>query len=347
MTQYKKAISTQNLAIFCEQISMLLHSGILLHEGIRIMAEDAPEGPIKQALTTVTGELEQGRGISEALEKSEAFPPYLIHMAAVGNESGNLDATMSALSAYYKRQYNLQQTMRSAIIYPSILIVMMGAVLLLISIKVLPVFQTVLQSLGTQLSPAAATIMNAGQFMGRFSGVFLLLALIVVLVIFYFSQTQKGKAAFLRRISGTKTSTSLAQASLASSLATLLSTGVDPVRAVELSLPILSDTVVIGKTQNCLKLLQEEAMPLTEGLEKSGLFQGIAAGLLTTGLKAGSLDTAMQYVANLYDEHFEDTFLKKLSMIEPVSVTVLSILIGIILISVMLPLLGVMSAIGL
>lgn len=346
MAKETKYISPANLAVFCEQTAMLLHSGVLLYEGIRMMAEDAPPGPIQSALRKTGDCLSDNQPFPDALASAQAFPPYLIHMAAIGTESGGLEEIMVSLAAYYRREHHLRETLKSAILYPAVLIAMMGAVLILISVKVLPVFQRVLQGLGTELSPVAAAVMKAGSFFSRFSAAFMLLAVLLACLILFFSLTQKGRAVFARLLANTRTGELMSQAALSSSLAVLLAGGASPDRAIQLSLPVLGNKKIIERTALCFRLVSQEHLSFMEAVSQAGLFPGITRSILSTGTRSGSLDKAMYYVADLYEESFETSVTKKLSLIEPVSVAVLSLLIGAVLISVMLPLLSVMSSIG-
>lgn len=346
MPNGNQSISAANLAVFCEQTAMLLRSGILLHEGLRAMAEDSPRGPIKEALSTVSETLAENQPFDEALRRSGAFPPYLVSMAAIGVESGQLDQVMSSLSLHYRRESSQQQTVKSAVLYPAILVVMLTAVLLVIAVKVLPVFQEVLQSLGTQLSPAASAILSAGSFVSRFSPVFAALILAFTALVLFLAVTDKGRRLLNLWFSKSKTSEAMALSTLSSSLSTLLSSGVDPDRAFELTLPLLANRKVREKALLCHRLLTEERLPFADCIQRCQLFSTMTVSLLSTGSRTGSLDAAMKYTADLYEEIFEDLTTKRLSLIEPLSVALLSVLMGVILIAVMFPLLNVMSTIG-
>ncbi|WP_130861223.1 type II secretion system F family protein [Bacilliculturomica massiliensis] len=344
--QKAAALSSRSLAIFCEQTAMLLRSGMLLSDSMRLLAEDAPEGSLREALAAACGELDDSRSFSDALKKAGVFPAHLIHMAEIGSESGSLDSVMASMADYYRKLDSMQEALKSAVLYPAVLIAMMAAVLILISAKVLPVFQTVLQSLGAELSPAALVIMRFGSLFTRFSWLAVGLMALILCAVVFFRSTQKGRSVFAGRMADTRMADSMSLASLASSMAALLASGADTERALELSIPLIRSRRVEQKARECRRLLTEEHLSFADALERSELFSRMLTGILTTGVRAGTPDQAMRYAADLCTDRFERDAAARLALIEPISVAVLSVLIGIILVSVMLPLLGVMSAIG-
>lgn len=342
----KRILSSKNISIFCEQISMLLRSGVLLHDGIEMMANDTSDIKIKANLQHITNELSNNSSFENALSKANCFPEYMINITSIGTESGTLDKAMSSLATYYDRQATIKETIKSAILYPSILIVMMVSVLLFLSTKVLPVFEKVLQSLGTNLYPIANAIMISGQIFSKFSILFIIIAIILVIISIYFTKSYKGQLKFSNWVWQTKVFEILSLSILASSMSTSISSGLDIDRALELSAKSINNNKVKHKIQYCLNLLQTEHLPFIKAIEKSELFMGITSNILNTGMHTGSLDEAMKYVADLFENNFETMLVRRISLIEPISVAILSTLIGIILISVMFPLLGAMSIIG-
>jgi len=220
----------------------------------------------------------------------------MINVIAIGTESGTIDKAMTSLARYYSRQASIQETTKSAVLYPSILITMMIAVLFFLSSNVLPVFENVLQSLGASLSPVANAIMIGSKFVSKFS---IVIIFAVALLLFYFTKSRNGKAKLINWLWQTKIFETLSVSILAASMSTTLSSGLDTDRSLELSATSINNNKVNQKIQKCLNLLRQEHMPFIKALEQCELFSGISSNILNTGIRTGSLDEAMKYVADI------------------------------------------------
>lgn len=342
----KKALTPLELSIFCEQVSMIIQSGMMIHSGIEMMAEDTKESKMKSILNHISNDLNSGLPFYEALKNTAVIPEYMVYMTKIGDESGKLDIVMKSLSSYYSREDAMRENIKSAVVYPAALIVMMLAVFVFLTTKVLPVFNNVFNSLGTEMSAGAKAIMNFGAMTSKYSLVFLLIALVIIIATLFFMKAEKGKDLFSNFLSKRKFTEAFSVASFASSMSLMLSSGLDTDHSLELSVPMVTNNSVREKIKNCIAILEDKENSFVDAIRKASIFSSTTIGVLSMGAKAGSLDTAMQYVADIYEDEFQRSMLKKVALIEPLSVAIASILIGAVLISVMLPLLGVMSSIG-
>lgn len=341
-----KQLSFRDLAVFCEQISLMIRSGIMLHAGMQMVTDDTSNAYKKAVFQNVSTKLSEGCMLDTALKSSDAFPEYMIHMVEIGNRSGKLDTVMAALSSYYNRQQAMRENIRSAIVYPLVLIFMMLIVLIFLAAKVLPVFEQVFRSLGTQMSPWAAYIMKIGALFNQYS-----LGLIVILLLFaaaglFILRTETARNTFVGFLMGRNTAEKFAVATFTSSMALMLGSGLDLELAVRLSSQAVSHRTVKEKIEKARLLMSEGSFSFIEALEKADLLSNTMTGLLSMGYQAGSVDSAMEYIAGIYEEEYQSTLVRRVSLIEPVSIAVISVLIGSILVSVMFPLLSVLSTIG-
>jgi type IV pilus assembly protein PilC len=341
-----KQLSFGDLAVFCEQISMMIRSGIMLHSGMQMITDDTSNPQKKAIYQDVSNQLAKGAMLDVALQSSPAFPEYMVHMVEIGTKSGKLDSVMGALSAYYNRQQSMRENIKSAVVYPLVLILMMLVVLIFLAAKVLPVFEQVFKSLGTQMSPWATYIMKIGTLFSQYSLVLVILFLVLAAASFYITRTESGRSSLTGFLMGRRTAEKFAVATFTSSMALMLSSGLDLETAIRLSSQAVSNQSVKAKIEKARVLMNESSLSFVESLEKVDLLSNTMTGLLSMGYQAGSVDTAMEYIAGLYEEEYQAALMKKVSLIEPVSIVVISILIGSILVSVMFPLLGVLSTIG-
>lgn len=325
---------------------MMIRSGILLHSGMQMIADDTSGTQVKAIYQNAASRLAEGCMLDVALKETGAFPEYMIHLVEIGTKSGKLDTVMNALSAYYRRQQTMRETIKSAIVYPLVLISMMLIVLMFLAAKVLPVFEQVFNSLGAQMSPWAVYIMKTGALFSRYSVVLVALLLILLLFALTVTRTEAGKTALTGFLTGRKASESFAISTFTSSMALMLSSGLDLSLSFRLSSQAVSNRAIKEKLATAGRLMNEKSVSFVEALEKSSLLTSTMTGLLTMGYQAGSIDSAMEYIADLYEEAYQEALMRKVSLIEPISIVVVSVLIGSILVSVMFPLLSVLSTIG-
>lgn len=341
-----RPLSDRELAAFCQQVTMILKSGIMIHAGMQMIADDT-SSPMKKAIYQKAADvLSENNPLHNALRSTSAFPEYFISMVEIGSESGSLDTVMESLSTYYNRRHNMMENLKSAIVYPCILILMMSVVLVFLASTVLPVFERVFNNLGAELSPGIILLMNIGSSFSQYSLFFILFTLFLLAIAFLLFRTEGGKSALSQFMAKRKASEGFSIASFTSSMSLMLSSGLDLERSAELSLQVVSNEGVKAKVMECLQVMEAEQLSFVDAVEKVQLFSSSTLGLLSMGAKSGSIDSAMQYMADLYEEEYEKALVKRVSLIEPISITIISLLIGSILISVMFPLLGILSSIG-
>ncbi|MEI8216909.1 MAG: type II secretion system F family protein [Eubacteriales bacterium] len=340
-----KQLTARELSVFCDQISIILKSGLPLHHGLGLLCENVSDSWLQGILKFIANDVTDNKTLYSAIQNTGAFPEYVGNMINIGSESGKLDDAMQALSEFYSREADLKENIKSAVVYPTILILMMTLVMMVLSIKVLPIFSEVFKSLGTTMSPFAVNIMNIGMALGKYSFIILGILALILLIIFISSKTEKGLKFFSGFLSRGKLSEKISLSRFTSSMAMMLASGLDTEHAMELSTSVIGNTHIKEKVNSSILLIKNNTS-FIDALYKSDLFPNFAISMISLGFKAGSLDIVMKKVADSYEEEVQSHLVKRVSLIEPISVGVLSVLVGIILISVMLPLMGVMSQIG-
>ncbi|MDD2218150.1 MAG: type II secretion system F family protein [Eubacteriales bacterium] len=341
-----KQFSYRELSVFCGQISMMVNSGILLHSGIQMIANDTSDYRKKEIFYELSTHMEAGDSIDVALQKTGAFPQYMLRLIKIGTRSGKLDSVMEALASYYGRQHTLKENIKSAIIYPIVLIAMMLIVLIFLTSKVMPVFAQVFHSLGTEISPWTAAIMNIGITFGRYSAVFAILSVLLFVALLLTIRTEKGRFSFFSFIMGRKIAYKFDIATFTSSMSLMLSGGLDIETAFNLSGEAVSSDRIKSKIKTAEELMRKGTISFSHALSEVAILSDTMTTLLSTGAQAGSVDSALQYIADIYEEEYRNAMMRRVSLIEPISVAVISILIGSILVSVMLPLLSILSGIS-
>ena len=340
-------IPSEDISLFCMQTALILRSAIPLQDGLSAIGEGLPESG-RQLLEGVEARYLETGSFSEALGAAGAFPEYMVHMVEIGEKAGKLEEVMTSLGEYYQRDAQLKKQIRSAVAYPMVSVLLMTAVIGVLVIKVLPIFRSVFESLGTGTG-ATEAVLRAGSGFGMGALFFLCAVIVLAAAGLAISGAEKGKALFAKLFASLRPTRRLSRkisaARFASVMSMLLSSGYHTEEALELIPSVLPDPVMAGKVRKLRERL-EAGESISDAIQAEEIFPGLHARMVGIGFRTGALDEVMKRLAGLYEEEANDAIQAAVGVIEPVMVGILSLVIGAILLSVMLPLLGIMSAIG-
>ena len=180
MANHKRKFSNIELSFFCSQLAMILTSGISSMEGLSMMLEESENDEEKQILSVITEQLETGSNLHESLEKTELFPSYLLQMVKIGEETGKLDDVFSSLAQHYNREDTIKNSIRHALTYPLIMTSMIILVILVLLMKVMPIFNQVFIQLGTEMTGLAGLLVSLGNSLSKY-----ILVVILSIIIFF------------------------------------------------------------------------------------------------------------------------------------------------------------------
>ncbi len=342
----KQQLTHSEIASFSNQMALLLHAGISAYEGISIMNEDDNTDTLKPILNVLYKHLDQGENFYQAIKASQGFPDYYQKMVEIGETSGRLEEVMQALSVHYQRMHDNYESIKSAFTYPLIMIVMMLGVMAVLITQVLPIFNQVFQQLGSSITGFSKVVLDLGQALSSYSYIFMALIILVILLALYLTKNAHGQKIlyhFFTHWHFTKNlSLKLALSQFTSGMAIALSTGLD----IDQSLDMAKELIQHQDLKATLSSVQDALIEkdLATSLVDHHVFNGMYARLVKIGHKTGHMDEIMKKIADQYDQETNERILHLISIIEPTLVAVLSILVGIILLSVMLPLIGIMSS---
>lgn len=343
-----KPFSNIELSSFSGQLALILKSGISVIEGLTIMQEDASSVEEREILKGLLHSLRETGSLSRAFEEAGLFPSYFVHMTAIAEETGTLDTVMEALAAHYDREDSIQRTIKSAVTYPLLMAGMMAIVILILVVKVLPIFNQVFIQLGTEMRGMSRVLMNLGNTISRYSILLTVLLVLFMAGLLFCTRTARGRALLRSTSSHFKFSRvvyeSMAVCRFASGMALTLKSGFNPERSMELVSSLNEDPLFEKKLALCRHKL-EEGEDLALALHSAGIFTGVCARMASIGSKTGSMDQIMEQIAGLYQDEIDTRMNNSLAVLEPTLVIALSLITGIILLSVMLPLTGVLSSI--
>jgi type IV pilus assembly protein PilC len=336
--------------MFAAELAMLLEAGLTVNESLLIIKDDKSGKDEQQLLEALLKTLDENATLSESFKATGVFPRYMVHMVEIGEKTGRLVESLNALSEYYNRQERFNASIRSSVLHPSILLIMMIVVVLVLIVQVLPIFNDMFSRLGAQMSALALYLMQFGTWIGGATVVIATVLAVIFSVIFIawlFPSVQLAlKAAFLNRWGGRGVFGQIATSRFVSAMTLALASGLDINDAVDNAAALSGGSKAIDiRHDKCRKLL-ESGGSLADAMHKSGIINRHDSKMLSIGARSGKTEHAMAEVAKRNEQRLHDRLDSIVGKIEPTLVMISSIIIGVILLSVMLPLMGIMTAIG-
>ncbi len=340
-------LSNTELSAFCSQIAMIRRSGISDLEGISLMRDETQDPGEAELLALMEDTIQKTGSFYEALKITEAFPDYMLQMVKITEDSSKREEVMRALAIHYEREAGIAQSIKNAVTYPLIMVFMMVLVIFVLITKVMPVFNQVFRQLGSEMTGFSRVILNLGITINRYSAVFIVIVLLLAIAALYFGKTRSGRAAlrsFLSHFTWPGNfMEQIAACRFASGMALTLSSGRSPAEAISLASKLIDNDGFRKKIDACKKEV-DNGHDLFKSLLAAGIFSGIYARMASVGSKTGSRNMILQDIANKYQDEIDQKFNRMISMLEPALVIILSLIVGMILLSVMLPLMGIMAS---
>ena len=331
MKKQRPFLSGEHLVDFCRQMAMLLGGGWDPEEAMDLLAQEEPrlEAPARALRDT---------DLATALEQTGQCPEYFLKMLRLGQETGRLDEVLPALADHYSRELQLRRSLRDAVRYPALMLMMVLAIMALLLDKVLPLFDQALRQLGSGLTGGALAAMKLDILCWALLG---LLAAAGLLVRRYPEKCLRRllELPFFRRLQR-----SVQISRLTGALSLGLSSGLSAHYSLELATDLTADPELAPLLAQTAELL-DRGHDLAEALRGSGLLTGAEGRSVLVAARSGHMDTALAQISRDRREETDRIIDKALAMIEPVTVAVLCVAVAALMLSILLPALRLLHTI--
>lgn len=323
-----RAVSNRDLAVFCSQMTSLLKAGVGITDAFGMMADSTDNKALAEALRVVMADVAKGDGLAYSMRRHpNCFPPMLINMVEAGEESGSLENSFERVGIQYEKDAKLSGTIRSAMVYPVIVIIVAIAIVIVMIQFVIPNFVGMFDDLGTELPGITVAVMN---FADWFTKYWMLLAGIIIVVVIAFNAfkaTPTGQVLFGRISMNIPLVGSLvtktAAARFARTMSTLLSAGITIMDAIEITKKNMPNVLY----KDALDFAKEEVSkgsPLTKPIEECGLFPPMICHMVNIGEETGNIEEMLNKSAEYYEEEVEIATESLMAALEPVTIILLA-----------------------
>lgn len=342
----KNYLEAEYISFLCSQMELILRAGISTSEALTLLAEEEQEEktPLAGVIEIIVKKLGEGYTMSEAFKATERFPRYVTDMIKLGEETGYLEKIFSQLTKYYDRSIRIRAQFKRAVTYPVMIGLMMLCVIGVLIVKVMPMFKSVYDQIGGNMTGVARFFLDMGIFLNNhiIESVVVLVLLVIAASIGVYLDLKRGVSyiPFIRKMRHRA-----GAARFAAAISMGISSGLGADDAISMAADMDFDT----KTFNCIEKAKASISrgdSFAEAMTRTGLFPVLYCRMLNMGYRSGNIDSVMQEIAERMDEALSEEIDSILGRVEPALVMGLSVLTGLILMSVMLPLMNIMAAIG-
>ncbi|MHB8571834.1 MAG: type II secretion system F family protein [Candidatus Dormibacteria bacterium] len=337
------------LIMFSRLLATFVRSGVPIAEAIKLIQEQSSSRGLRYALEDVVDDLQSGDSLSLAMSRQPmVFDHLYVDMIRAAEVSGLLDQVLIHIATYLQRQEGAMRKLRSAMIYPTVILTLAIVVCVIMVVFVLPNFVQLFAEFHADLPPTTRILIAVGDFAGRYKILILAAIGFVVVAVGGFLTTHAGKYArdnVLTRLPvlGTIVTYSVIER-FARTLSTMLSAGIPIGQTFEVA------TAATGnlRFQSALGGVAER-MLTGEGfygpLEATRLFPRMVLRMIRVGEETGTLDAQLEEVARFYDEEIELRVKAMIALIEPAMVIFVGALVGFVAVSVISPMYGLLHSI--
>lgn len=346
----RRRMSMESFLAFNQELAALLRAGLPLLQALDLMLERMEEPTLRAVLGEIRDRVRSGAELSEAFASfGDLFPPLYASSLKAGERSGELEQVIRRFIRYLRLVINARKRVVSALVYPAVLIALSIVMVAVMTIYVVPTFSKFYNDLDAQL-PMLTQITLGISFWLRDNIWFLLIGLVAAIVFFRrWVETEAGRDAFDRwrlRVPVLGDIFHLFGISeFSRSLATLLSGGIPLVSAAETAVKAVGNRYMQRRIGPAIDDVRQ-GMAFHAALERTTVFTHLAIDMIKVGEATGSLDEMLNSVSDYIDEIVETKVQRLLTLIEPVLLVIMGIVIGVILISIYLPMFSAFSQVG-
>ncbi len=336
----KYLLTNEETASVCDALGYLLEAGVSYADALDILARDEKCPELSKKLSAMAAAADGGSALYQAMEDARCFPAYACRLVQVGEQAGKVSHTLFSLAGYSRRRDAMSKRLRSSLMYPGALLLVLLGVVGVLLIWVMPVFQDVYAGLGSNLGGFAGWLLAFGKGLGKalpwLAGAGAAAAVIAVL------PPVKGWIKGL--LANTSTAKDIQSARYLQALSLALGCGMAQEEGAILASRLAQGNFAQRCEELCQRLSQGEALAVA--LEKQGFFTASDRRLLEAAARAGRQDTALETIAEAAVARSEEALERKLGLMEPILVAIGCALIAGILVAVMVPLMGIMNSLG-
>lgn len=342
-------IKIKQIAIFNRQFATMLNAGVTIVNCLDILRQQTGHKKMKKIINELYEDVQKGLTFSEALSKhGDVFPHLMISMIEAGESSGSLDTVLMRTAVHYEKEAKINNKIKSAMIYPLVLMIVATAVVIFLLTFVMPTFISMFEGSNVDLPGPTRALLAISKSLSSFWYIYAIIIISAIYLFRRFSATSEGRLIIDRwklRLPVIKGLTSrVISARFTRTMSTLLASGIPLLQAMENVAGAVGNSVV---EQSILSAREDvrKGVALSSPIRKMGYFPPMVDNMIKIGEEAGTLDDILDKTANIYDEEVETEIQRLLSLMEPVMIVFMALIVGFIVIAMMMPMFDMLKTV--
>ena len=343
-------IKTRDIVIFTRQFATMINSGLPLVQSLNILATQTENPKLKEVTKAVVFDVEAGNTLADAFAKHpSAFSQLYVNMVAAGEAGGILDTILLRLATFLEKNDALVRKVKSAMIYPAVILSVAAGAIAILMVFVIPIFQTMFADAGVVLPMPTRIVIGLSAFLQAYWWAVLGAIGLTAFAISRYYKTSPGRRQIDALLLGMPVLGDVLRKSAVSrftrTLGTLISSGVSILDGLEITAKTAGNAII----QDAIMASRASIAggdTIAAPLEKSGVFPPMVISMIAVGEQTGGLDEMLSKIADFYDDEVDVAVSGLLSLLEPIMILVLGVIVGGMIIAMYLPIFGMMDTVG-
>ena len=345
----KGKVKLVSLVVFARQFSTMINAGISIVKCLDILESQTKDVALKAVLIAVRKDVKDGATLTDALAKHpNVFNKLFVNMIRAAEIGGILDIILDRLAGFLEKEMDMKQKVKSAMMYPAIVLVFAFFIVVALFIFVLPRFKDIFSSMNVDMPPTTQFLFDASDFVIHFWWMILAVAGGAAFAFVQYSKTVKGRYQIdkwkLKVPIVGELSLKVSVSRFTRTFGTLIASGVPMMRSMEI-IGETSGNAVLAEAVNNARSSIREGQKISQPLAQSGLFPSMVTHMIDVGEETGRLSDMLVKVSDFYDNEVDAMIKGLTSLIEPMLIVFMGVVVGFIAISVMAPIFKLVSSI--
>jgi type IV pilus assembly protein PilC len=344
-------VTINDLVVFTRQFAVMVDAGLPLVQCLQILADQQSNVTFKNVLRAVRADVESGNTFAESLRKHpKVFDDLFVNLVAAGEVGGILDTILNRLAVQLEKQEKLRKQLKGAMVYPATVSVIAVACIVLLLVKVIPVFEQMFADFGGTLPGPTAMVIELSNWLQQYI-LYLLGGVFAVVTCFAQARArspqfrfQTDNLALHLPIFGNVIK-KVAVARFTRTLGTMISSGVPILDGLDIVAKTAGNMVIEAELQSTRASISE-GNTIAEPLQGSRVFPGMMVQMVAVGEETGSMEAMLTKIADFYDDEVDSAVAALTSMLEPIMMVFMGGSIGTILIAMYLPIFTIADTIN-
>lgn len=337
-------VKPRDLSIFCRQFQSILAAGVTIVEALGMLVDQTENKAFAKAIRETQAAVQKGGTLAEAMKQHpKVYPALLVNMVEAGEASGSLELAMERMSVQFEKSAKLKALVKKAMMYPIVIIIVALAVLIVMSVVVIPQFAEMFASMGSELPAITKAVMAFSNFLMTKWYLLILIVAVAAFAFVSFGKTETGQVVYgmitMKAPIFGKLTVKSASASFARTLSTLMGAGISLSEALDITSRSMKNIHFKRALQEAKKEV-EQGTNLSEPLRKCGLFPMMIPQMVKIGEETGNIDGMLLKTADYYEDEVEIATGSLTTLMEPLIIVVLGVIVAILVLAMYMPMIS-------